>query len=212
MNDRKLSLQVFPLFYLMLTCASLLSQPAYNAWLTNHREEYKQGFLRDERAPLAQEDLSGLAFFPADSTWKLTCQCALTDNASPFELPTYSGVTRTYIHYATATCERNKQTFEVRLYKNMTQPANPLYSSHLFLPFKDETNDETTYGGGRYINLSSKEIVNQKIIIDFNTCYNPWCAYSSGYNCPIPPRENHFPFEIRAGEMKYTGTYKNRKG
>jgi uncharacterized protein (DUF1684 family) len=38
------------------------------------------------------------------------------------------------------------------------------------------------------------------LLIDFNLCYNPYCAYTTGYNCPIPPKENFIDLEIRAGE------------
>lgn len=125
---------------------------------------------------------------------------AKVEKAKPFELPTYSGVTRTYIVHSDLSCLYKGQTILLKLYKNITQPINPLYKNNLFLPFKDHTNGETTYGGGRYINLYETEIQNEKIIIDFNKCYNPWCAYSDGYNCPIPPKENHIEMEILAGE------------
>jgi hypothetical protein len=28
---------------------------------------------------------------------------------------------------------------------------------------------------------------------------------SDGFNCPIPPRENNLPFEVKAGEKNYKG-------
>ena len=40
-----------------------------------------------------------------------------------------------------------------------------------------------------------------EVIVDFNRAYNPSCALSPYYNCPIPPRENHLSVAIRAGEM-----------
>jgi uncharacterized protein (DUF1684 family) len=203
----------FPVFLLLMlsVLSSLVAQVPYSEELHAHREKYKQGFVQDGRSPLGADDLQNLDFFPPDSTWKLQCSCSLTENAKPFELPTYSGVTRTYIQFATAVCQRNQVSFAVQLYKNLTQPANPLYASHLFLPFKDETNSDTSYGGGRYINLSSHDIADNMLTIDFNKCYNPWCAYSDGYNCPIPPKENHFPFLIEAGEKNYQGQHKTRK-
>jgi hypothetical protein len=65
------------------------------------------------------------------------------------------------------------------------------------------TNYETTYGGGRYIDLSLKDIKEGKITLDFNKCYNPYCAYSDGFSCPIPPSENYLSTEIRAGEKVF---------
>ena len=61
----------------------------------------------------------------------------------------------------------------------------------------DKTNGKESYGGGRYLDL---EIPEDKIIIlDFNKAYNPYCAYSDRYSCPIPPIENHLDVAINAG-------------
>ena len=50
---------------------------------------------------------------------------------------------------------------------------------------------------------SVAEIKNDRLLIDFNKAYNPYCAYTSGYNCPIPPKENNLPVAITAGEKVY---------
>ncbi|MCA9982404.1 MAG: DUF1684 domain-containing protein [Anaerolineales bacterium] len=39
--------------------------------------------------------------------------------------------------------------------------------------------------------------------VDFNFAYNPYCAYSERYSCPLPPRENWLTVPIRAGEKKF---------
>jgi uncharacterized protein (DUF1684 family) len=63
----------------------------------------------------------------------------------------------------------------------------------------DETTDETTYGGGRYmyINLPKE---NDKVVVDFNKLYNPPCSFSEFTTCLYPPRQNYLPFKISAGE------------
>jgi len=38
-------------------------------------------------------------------------------------------------------------------------------------------------------------------VLDFNEAYNPACAFSDHYNCPIPPKANTLAVAIRAGEM-----------
>ena len=79
-----------------------------------------------------------------------------------------------------------------------------LYKDYLFLPFTDPTNGVTTYGGGRYLDLM---IPATKVVqLDFNKAYNPYCAYSGNYSCPIPPEENHLEIEIKAGVKKYHST------
>src|SRR5690606_39839977 len=66
---------------------------------------------------------------------------------------------------------------------------------HLFLPFYDLTSGETTYGGGRYLDVEIPE--SNKMIIDFNQAYNPYCAYSARYSCPIRSEERRVGKECR---------------
>ena len=77
------------------------------------------------------------------------------------------------------------------------------YKDYLFIPFTDKTSGIETYGGGRYIDLVLSDIVNKTCTIDFNKAYNPYCAYTAGYNCPIPPKENDLPVAIKAGELNF---------
>lgn len=81
------------------------------------------------------------------------------------------------------------------------------YGGGLFLPFRDLTNDCTTYGGGRYLYDTIKGadlgITGNKIVLDFNYAYNPSCAYNHSWVCPLPPPENRLPFAIEAGELKF---------
>ena len=57
-----------------------------------------------------------------------------------------------------------------------------------------------TYGGGRYMDMDTGDFVDGKVILDFNKAYNPYCAFSDGWNCPIPPPQNHLKLRIEAGE------------
>jgi uncharacterized protein (DUF1684 family) len=97
------------------------------------------------------------------------------------------------------------------VYQSIKHLRHPIYKNHLFLPYRDHTNDETTYGGGRYIDVLISEVESGKMYLDFNKSYNPWCGYSDGYNCPIPPSENSLEVAIEAGEMTYAGEKKKRK-
>ena len=54
-----------------------------------------------------------------------------------------------------------------------------------------------TYGGGRYIDLTIPQ--GDIMVLDFNQSYHPYCAYTDGYNCPIPPAENRLDVAIEAG-------------
>ena len=45
-----------------------------------------------------------------------------------------------------------------------------------------------------------KKLENGLYLLDFNLAYNPACAFSEYYNCPVPPKENMLKMAIQAGE------------
>jgi len=68
------------------------------------------------------------------------------------------------------------KVYELNVYQNKELLTTKGYEDYLFLPFIDETNGDTTYGGGRYIELSIPQ--SDSIEIDFNKAFNPYCAYN----------------------------------
>jgi uncharacterized protein (DUF1684 family) len=79
------------------------------------------------------------------------------------------------------------------------------YGNLLFLPFRDKTNGKTTYGAGRYLDISFP--ASDSIYLDFNKAYNPYCAYDDRWSCPLVPFENHLEVSILAGEKKYRDSH-----
>ena len=103
-----------------------------------------------------------------------------------------------YIKYGTVSFELLNNQYSLDIYKNLEDPNE---RDNLFLPFLDDTNGNESYGGGRYINLDIPQVDN--LIIDFNSAFNPYCVYDEKYSCPIVPRENYLPLEIKAGVMNF---------
>jgi uncharacterized protein (DUF1684 family) len=80
----------------------------------------------------------------------------------------------------------------------------------LFLPFRDATAGDETYGAGRYLTDTIKGtwgrgLVHEggRVVLDFNYAYNPSCAYNARWACPLAPPENHLGAPVRAGELAY---------
>ena len=71
--------------------------------------------------------------------------------------------------------------------------------------FRDTTTGHESYAVGRYVDAES--LGGDRYVLDFNRAYNPTCAFSSLYNCPIPPRENVLPVAVRAGERDPGGQH-----
>jgi uncharacterized protein (DUF1684 family) len=182
---------------------------SYSEQIAKHREEYKADFLKNENSPLKESDLKHLHFYNSDSSYKVDADVILLEKQRIFKMPTYDGSSADYIRYAHLKFELNGKPFQLTLYKSIILARNPAYKDYLFLPFTDQTNNQTTYGGGRYIDLKTTEISNGKLVIDFNIAYNPYCAYSDGYRCPAPPEENDLSIAILAGEKLFTGDKKH---
>lgn len=187
------------------------ASPEYIKALDDHRANYKADFKKNERAPLqTDEELALMDFFEADEGFKCACEINKSEEQPIVTMATYAGKKKDFKVYGNAKCKARDGNFEIILYTHAQYANHPIYSKQLFLPFKDLTSGETTYGGGRYIDLSTDDIKNGILTIDFNHCYNPWCVYASGYSCPIPPQENDIPIAITAGEKMYKGEYKER--
>ena len=69
-------------------------------------------------------------------------------------MPVFSGTGRQYVSYAVLKFVLKGKSMQLTVYKNLALSKSPQYSDYLFLPFTDETNGKTTYGGGRYIDMS----------------------------------------------------------
>jgi len=65
--------------------------------------------------------------------------------------------------------------------------------------FHDATCGKESYELGRYVGVEA--LPDGRFVLDFNMTYNPACAYSEYYNCPIPPKGNRIDVAIRAGEQ-----------
>jgi len=184
---------------------------SYAEQIAKHRESYKEDFIKDNHSPLKKDDLQNLHFYEVDSTYKVLADVELLKNEKVFKMPTFNGSSSDYYRYAHINFVLNGKAIQMTLYRSVSLSTNPVYKDHLFLPFTDETNNKETYGGGRYIDLDAKAISNNHIEIDFNKAYNPYCAYSDGYRCPVPPEENDLQLAIKAGEKLYTGEKKHQK-
>jgi uncharacterized protein (DUF1684 family) len=85
------------------------------------------------------------------------------------------------------------------------------YGGGLFLPVRDATCGEESYGGGRYLTDTAKGTFGRglrlgsdgEVVLDFNYLYNPSCAYDARWLCPLAPPENRVRAPIRAGERQF---------
>ncbi len=187
------------LLLLFMAPAYSQSDAAYAKKVEKHRKKAAKEFQKDDHSPFVKGGVTfhPLPYYAPDPTYKVTARLTLTPDAQPFDMPTSTDRLAKYVKYGVAEFELEGKTYQLSIYRNLRLASERKYKDYLFLPFKDYTNGNGSYGGGRYLDLKVPK--GDKIEIDFNLCYNPYCAYADIYSCPIPPDENHLKVEIPAG-------------
>lgn len=181
-------------------CSStLMAQSNYQDSLKQERISYQEKILESDELLNKKEQLGieSLNYFEIDTSWVLKGKL-IKDKGEKFKMPTSTDRQPIYRRYGWVCLEREGQKFRLAVFQNL-ELKDKKYKNYLFLPFKDASAPEVTYGAGRYIEVY-KEKKSETIIIDFNTAYNPYCVYSHRYSCPITPAVNHIDFKIEAGE------------
>lgn len=166
------------------------------------QQHYKQEFLDEPRSPLKAKDTGFLRFYPVAKKWAVKAEIVHTPQAKPFDMGTHAGTTKKFRSYALLLFADPKSSgvkYDTLIaYESL---RNATSDSLVFIPFNDETNNETTYGGGRYLDIPKRELDKPGFLLDFNKAYNPWCVFANGYSCPIPPVENRLSMRVEAGEL-----------
>ena len=166
-------------------------------------ESYLKKYLKEHEV-VSGKDKEFMSFFPVNEKYRMTCKFERTINSAWFRMESSGPIKKNYRVYGIIHFTINDTAVTLNIYQSQDLMTSTQYKDHLFIPFTDVTSGEGTYESGRYIDLEIKAITNDKVLIDFNKAYNPYCAYVSGkYNCPIPPAENRLIVAIPAGEKAF---------
>lgn len=201
---------MYKLIFLLLFIPGIVLGQDYARQLAAYRQQKAEAFGKQEFGPLKKDQLGYIAYFPANEGMRVEARVELLADEPSFRMPTYDGSSNEYKRYALLHFSLGGKPQVLTAYQSVALFQTAAYRNHLFIPFMDETNGISSYEGGRYLDLSSDQIKNNLLSIDFNKAYNPYCAYSNGYRCPQPPKENILNLAIEAGEMKYKGPKNER--
>ena len=165
-----------------------------------HLEGFRQRkdafFKTHEQSPLTPEQrerFQALSYLPPDDALSLILELDKSGEGVGEEITvgTMSGEPKQYIRVGRIHFEVDGQPVTLSVFQDKV-------TGKFFLPFRDSTAGEETYAVGRY--LDPRPLPDGRLSIDFNFAHNPYCAYSDGWSCPIPPAENVTAAPIRAGE------------
>jgi len=152
-----------------------------------------------EPIPVAKRDkLLPLRYYAPDPAYSVPAELKLANERPVFDMPTSTGTIRHMERVGVLEFSLHGQPMSLAAFVGQGEALEVL-----FVPFTDLTTGKETYSAGRYLEIhpTSTGFYN----IDFNTAFNPTCAYNETYECPYPPPSNRLKIEIKAGEKAPAG-------
>lgn len=167
--------------------------------IEKERREKDESFIINPDSPIPLESrfrFEGLRYYPPDFDYRFELDLHEHKEKKILETEDSTGQNRQLINWGEFRFKIDHREFVIQAYKN-----NP-ETEKLFIPFRDATNGDQTYGAGRYLDLfpGRDRTAEGKWILDFNKAYNPFCAYNKSYSCSLIPSENYLELPIPAGE------------
>ncbi len=177
-------------------------QRAEPARLLHFRAAKDRLFAEHPSSPIPADkrrDFRGLAYWRYDPTLRLVAALEPDPAAPPLEVPrSGEGPVMPYARIGWVGFSVNDQPCRLAVYW-----LNE-YSGGIFIPFRDTTSGQETYGGGRYLWDSAKGAdlgsSGDDLLLDFNYAYHPSCVYDPIWSCPLSPPENQLSVRVAAGE------------
>lgn len=164
-------------------------QQEWMEYTTKKNQDYKTL----EESPIKEkENFTGLNYFPYNEKLVIDFKVDRTREGEIWVFPNSDGSKQSLEILGTLKAEIDGQVISLLAFKHEEEG--------FFIPFKDKTAPEETYGGGKYIDVEETNLNNNLLTVNFNYSYFPYCAYSEGFACPLPPLENNLPLRIEAGE------------
>lgn len=166
----------------------------WRRWIA-HRDEL---FATHPQSPVEdRESFRGLPYFGYDPNWRTVGRFSPSEEEQ-LDVPHSASGATPFRRLGTVRFEAMGQHGELSIFWLDT------YGGGVFLPFRDATNGDTTYGGGRYLLDTAKGADlghdGDQVVLDFNFAYQPSCVHSDRWSCPLAPPENRLEFAVPAGE------------
>jgi uncharacterized protein (DUF1684 family) len=141
-------------------------------------------------------EYKGLRYFPVDLAYRYVLSLKANPRADTVVILSTRGNRRNALRVGWFVFEVGNRACRLEVTR-LLEPGISEKSFSVF--FRDLTCGEESYGVGRYV--EAEQLADGRFVLDFNSAYNPACAFSPHYNCPIPPNANNLQVRIPAGEM-----------
>jgi uncharacterized protein (DUF1684 family) len=142
---------------------------------------------------------AGIERFPLDRAWRL--EARLVPHPAPVRIAIeYEGATDGVVEESMSA--PGVLVFHAAGGKVEMDALLETGASRLYIPFRDATNGDESYGAGRFVYAPLPD-ADGRVIVDFNAAMLPGCAFTVFATCPIPPPRNRLRLAVRAGEKHY---------
>lgn len=169
---------------------------AWRRW----REVRHEIFATHPQSPLpleAREDFAGLIYYDYDPAFRVLADYRYAAGEH-YDIATSGTEPMRFARRGIATFQLRGQVVNLELYWLET------YGGGMFVPFRDATSGDTTYGAGRYLLDTVKGAdlgtLYDKLVLDFNFAYNPSCSYDPDWVCPLATPANRIELPVEVGE------------
>lgn len=167
--------------------------------LARFRTEKDEYFRDGRESPFSHgggQDFEGLKYFEPAPEYRVESKLQRYLSPEGLMLATSKGSRQLFNRVGYFDLNLSGQVVRVQAYQSAERD-----DPSLFIPFRDLTSGKESYGAARYIEMRVEH--DDLYAVDFNYAYNPYCAYSEDYVCPLPPQENWLKVAIPAGEKKF---------
>jgi uncharacterized protein (DUF1684 family) len=131
----------------------------------------------------AAKDFKGVSYYPYDASYRVTAKFTLDPKLPPRIFRTSRGTDKQFYHVGDARFSLQGKQITLPFYGSENDPKKIIAISTFYT---DDNTGKGAYGAGRYVDIGDfGKFPPSAVTIDFNTAYNPNCARSAHFTCPI---------------------------
>lgn len=176
----------------------------YTDRVMEHRKNIDELFADEKTSPLTSGDrtkFKNVEYFDIDKNYSVGARIVKFDSIKIIEIQHTRNRKYPFIRWGMAHFKLMNDSCHLIIYKVAGKDESETRNKMLFIPFRDASNGVETYPGGRYLDIETPK--DSLTNIDFNLAYNPNCAYSDTWSCPLVPAENTLQQVVRAGAKNF---------
>jgi hypothetical protein len=152
-------------------------------------------FVFNQQNPAAKA-FKGVSYYPYDASYRVAAHFTADPKLPPRVFRTSRGTDKQFYHVGDARFTLHGKQITLPFYAGENAPAKIADMSAFYT---DATTGKGAYGAGRYVDIGGfGKFPPATVTIDFNTAYNPNCARSAHFTCPIAT--DAIPLAMKAGE------------